>query len=163
MATGAFTLAGDDPSVAPDFLPLIPSDPGNVDIPLDPLQASITDPASTIVPIYGPSLSQLGADATQPAITGTATASDPSAFNAHPSTNTQPGLSPLDDILKIAQIGSVVASAAAGRGAQAANAPAASKKVATAKTTAGSGTGLMIFVVLLFVGLLAWAEWGSGT
>lgn len=164
MSSASFAIAGEDPLLAPDQLtgavdPSLPPPP-------DPLLMSALDPGNLDPMIYGPTVSQLGADPTQPNIAGTASPVDPSATGASPTTNAAPGTSIWDSILGLAKVGTNVAAVATGRSAAIANPPAASARVANAKTNsifaAGNGGGLMIAVIVIFLALVAWAEWGSG-
>jgi hypothetical protein len=160
MATAPFAFAGDDPSLSADVLPLTAPannlDDPSLSPPLDPLTGSITDFGNA--PVYGPTLAQLGATDATPGIAG---ASDPSAFNAHPSTASPPGKSPLDTVLGIGKLATGIFSAATSRGAAVANPTTTANKIGTAKnpvTGAGKSNSLLIFVILAFVGLMLFLE-----
>lgn len=155
MASANFALVGDDPSIAPDVLP-ISTDVAANDAPLDPLIAA-TSSDNSAPPIYGPSIAQLGADPSAPNIIGTA---DPSSFNSSSTTNSTPGTSVLDSIFKLGSLGLGIASAASGRGLQTSNPATTSKTVATAKGATGAGTGmsLIAWAVIIFVGIMLFLE-----
>lgn len=162
MSSSSFTLVGDDPLLSPDVLT------GNVDPSLpDPLFGSIMDAGAADISAsgVGPTLTQLGADPNSPGITGAASAADPSAFNASPTTAAKSGTSIWDNVLALGKIGVGVASVVSSGTGRAAVSPTAAGKTATAKSTnslgiggAGTSSTLMIFAVVAFVGIVIFLE-----
>jgi hypothetical protein len=157
MATAPFAISGDDPLLSPDVV--VNTDPSLASIPPDPF----SDPlafidTSSAPPVYGPTLAQLGTDQTQ-------IAQDPSAFNASPTTAAPSGVSIFDQILGVAKVATGIVAATQSRTGTITDPTIAANKASTAKTgsgffsgPAGTSSGLLFAVILIFVGLFLWAE-----
>lgn len=158
MSSNAFNL-GDDPALAADvFDPsVVPSTdtsfPGYID-PLanvEALNTNVPNPFlyGTIGGIPGPA-APAGYDGT---------IADPSAFNANPTTASQPGTSVLDMILKMGTLGLGFTSALMNKGSAVANnATTQSNPVKTSKSTGGTSTSLVWLAAALFIGIFLWLE-----